>query len=106
MEMLSPCKCQLESTKILPWTLSQEYQELVGIWVIVDRIINRVLFQAIRENTSLEKLEKLYMDEVVRLHGVPISIVSDRDARFTSRFCKYLQEVMGMRINSSTSYHL
>ncbi|KAL4582129.1 hypothetical protein LXL04_006670 [Taraxacum kok-saghyz] len=55
-----------------------------AIWVIEDRLTKSSLFLAIKENTPLEKLAKIYVDEVVRLHGVPLSIVSDRDARFTS----------------------
>ena len=48
-------------------------------------------FLPINVKDSLEKLAKLYMDEIVRLHGVPVSIVSDRDPRFTSRFWPSLQ---------------
>lgn len=57
-----------------------------AIWVIIDRLTKSVHFLAIRMNWSLERLAKLYVDEIVRLHGVSVSIVSDRDPRFTSRF--------------------
>ncbi|XP_024164285.1 uncharacterized protein LOC112171315 [Rosa chinensis] len=57
-----------------------------GIWVIVDRLTKSAHFLAVKETFSMEKLAKLYVDEIVKLHGVLESIVSDRDARFTSKF--------------------
>ena len=52
-----------------------------------------------------KKLTELYLQEIVRLHGVLESIVSDRDFRFTSRFCKSLQEAMGTKLQFSIAYH-
>ncbi|XP_024164118.1 uncharacterized protein LOC112171118 [Rosa chinensis] len=57
-----------------------------GIQVIVDRLTKSVHFLAVKETFSIDKLAKLYVDEIVKLHGVPESITSDRDARFTSTF--------------------
>ncbi|GJW12023.1 putative reverse transcriptase domain-containing protein [Tanacetum coccineum] len=57
-----------------------------AIWVIVDRLTKSVHFLAIRENYSMEKLARLYIDEIVARHGVPTSIISDRDGRFTSSY--------------------
>ncbi len=54
---------------------------------------------------SLERLAKLYIDVIVRLYGVPVSIVSDRDPRFTSRFWGNLQRALGTRLNFSTIFH-
>jgi hypothetical protein len=62
-----------------------------AIWVIVDRLTKSALFLAMKMTDSVEKLAKLYMDEVVRLHGVPVSIVSDRDPRFTFRLWPSVQ---------------
>ena len=53
----------------------------------------------------MEKLANSYVKEIVRLHGVPLTIVSDRDSRFTSRFWKSLQEEMGTKLCLSTAYH-
>ncbi|KAI3786685.1 hypothetical protein L1987_40569 [Smallanthus sonchifolius] len=53
----------------------------------------------------MEKLTRLYLKEVVSRHGVPISIISDRDARFTSHFWKSLQKALGTRLDMSTAYH-
>ena len=57
-----------------------------AIWVIVDRLTKSAHFIPIRINYSLDQLAQLYIEEIVRLHGFPVSIVSDRDPRFTSRF--------------------
>ncbi|KAI3716371.1 hypothetical protein L6452_23661 [Arctium lappa] len=57
-----------------------------AIWVIVDRLTKSAYFLPIKETYSLEKLARLYIDEIVTRHGVPSSIVSDMDARFTSAF--------------------
>ena len=54
---------------------------------------------------TLEKLAELYLTEIVRLHGVPVSIVSDRDSRFTSRFRGSLQKAMGAKLHMSTAFH-
>ncbi|GKF78206.1 putative reverse transcriptase domain-containing protein, partial [Tanacetum coccineum] len=54
------------------------------IWVIVDRLTKLAHFLAIREDYSTEKLAKIYVDEIVARHGVPVSIISNRDGRFTS----------------------
>ncbi|KAL5578321.1 hypothetical protein UlMin_020020 [Ulmus minor] len=57
-----------------------------SIWVIVDRLTKSAHFIPIRVTYSLEQLAELYVKEIVRLHGVPKSIISDRDARFTSSY--------------------
>ena len=54
------------------------------IWVIVDRFTKSAHFLAIRNNFSLDRLIELYINEIVKLHGVSISIVSNQDPRFTS----------------------
>jgi hypothetical protein len=76
-----------------------------AIWVIVDRLTKAAHFIPIRVKYSLEKLTELYIQEIVRLHGVPESIVSAKDPRFTSRFWKSLQEAMGTKLRFSTAYH-
>ena len=57
-----------------------------AVWVIVDRLTKSAHFLPIRLNYSIDRLTELYMSEIVILHGIPLSIVSDRDPRFTSRF--------------------
>ncbi|GJU81235.1 putative reverse transcriptase domain-containing protein [Tanacetum coccineum] len=75
------------------------------IWVIVDRLTKSAHFLPIREDYKMERLARLYLNEIVAIHGVPISIISDRDSRFTSRFWQSMQEALGTRLNMSTAYH-
>ncbi|GJT48757.1 hypothetical protein Tco_0974914 [Tanacetum coccineum] len=76
-----------------------------AIWVIVDRLTKSAHFLEIREDYSMEKLARLYIDEIVARHGVPTSIISDRDGRFTSRFWQTMQKALGTRLDMSTAYH-
>ncbi|KAJ9552433.1 hypothetical protein OSB04_016478 [Centaurea solstitialis] len=76
-----------------------------SIWVIVDRLMKSAHFLPIRENFSIDRLAQLYVNEIVMRHGIPISIISDRDSRFTSRFWQSLQTTMGTKIDLSTTYH-
>ena len=75
------------------------------IWVIIDRLTKSAHFLPIRWGISLEYLAKEYVNEIVRLHGVPVSIVSDRDPRFTSRFWMSLHKALGTKLNFSTAFH-
>ena len=56
------------------------------VWVIVDRLTKSTHFLAMQMTFTLEELCRLYILEIVRLHGVPVSIVSNRDPRFTAHF--------------------
>jgi hypothetical protein len=76
-----------------------------AIWVMVDRLTKSAHFIPIRMNYSLDQLAQLYIEEIVRLHGIPVSIVSDRDPRFTSRFWKSLHKALGTNLNFSTAFH-
>ena len=76
-----------------------------SFWVIVYRLTKSTHFLPVRTDYSLDKLAELYIKEIVRLHGIPISIISDRDPRFTSRFWGKLQEALGTRLNFSTAFH-
>ncbi|GJS78388.1 reverse transcriptase domain-containing protein [Tanacetum coccineum] len=75
------------------------------IWVIVDRLTKSAHFLPIREDYKTEKLAKIYVNEIVARHGVPVSIISDRDGRFTSHLWQALQEALGTRLDMSTAYH-
>ncbi|PKA59232.1 hypothetical protein AXF42_Ash001325 [Apostasia shenzhenica] len=76
-----------------------------AIWVIVDRLTKSAHFLPIKMIHPLEYLAKLYIDEIVRFHGVPTSIISDRDPRFASRLWSSLQKAMGTKLSFSTAYH-
>nr|GEZ88166.1 retrotransposon protein, putative, Ty3-gypsy subclass [Tanacetum cinerariifolium] len=75
------------------------------IWVIVDRLTKSAHFLAKREDYSTERLARIYIDEIVARHGVPVSIISDRDGRFTSRCWQTIQKALGTRLDMSTAYH-
>ena len=68
-----------------------------AVWVIIDRLTKSALFLPMKMTDLVDKLAKLYVSEVVRIHGVPVSIVSDRDPRFTSRLCPSLQQALGIK---------
>ena len=76
-----------------------------SVLVVVDRLTKSAYFLPVRTDCSLDKLEELYISEIVRLHRIPISIISDRDPRFILRFWGKLQEALGTRLNFSTAFH-
>ncbi|GJV16285.1 putative reverse transcriptase domain-containing protein [Tanacetum coccineum] len=75
------------------------------IWVIVDRLTKSAHFLPMREDYKMDRLARLYLNEIVARHGVPISIISDRDSRFTSSFWQSIQEALGTHLDMSTAYH-
>ena len=85
--------------------LPRTFRKNDAIWVIVDRLTKVAHFLPIQQSYSLDQLAELYVKEIVRLHGTPSSIVSDRDPRFTSHFWKSLQDAMGTKLHFSTAFH-
>nr|GEV63184.1 Ty3/gypsy retrotransposon protein [Tanacetum cinerariifolium]GEV63232.1 Ty3/gypsy retrotransposon protein [Tanacetum cinerariifolium] len=75
------------------------------IWVIVDRLTKSAHFLPMREDDKMDRLARLYLNEIVSRHGVSISIISDRDSRFKSRFWQLMQEALETRLDMSTAYH-
>ena len=76
-----------------------------AIWVIVDKLTKLTHFLTVRMTFTFEKFYPLYIREIVRLHGVLVSIVSDRDPRFAAHFWKSFQKAMGTRLTMSTAFH-
>ncbi|KAI3822522.1 hypothetical protein L1987_10113 [Smallanthus sonchifolius] len=76
-----------------------------SIWAIIDCLTKSARFLPIREDYRIEKLARIYIDEIVSRHGVPLNIIFDRDAWFTSRFWQSLQTALGRRLDLSTAYH-
>ena len=74
------------------------------VWVIMDRLTKSAHFLAVWMTFTLEELCRLYIREIVRLNGVPIFIVSDRDPRFTTHFWKSFRKVMGTQLTMSTTF--
>ena len=85
--------------------LPRTQQKHDAVWVIVDQLTKSAHFLTVRMTFSLERFCRLYIREIVRLHGVPVSIVSDRDPRFTAHFWKSFQKAMGTRLTMSTAFH-
>nr|GFC73731.1 Gag protease polyprotein [Tanacetum cinerariifolium] len=76
-----------------------------AIWVVVDRLTKSAHFFPIRKDYSVSRLAEIFQQKIVRLHGTPSVIVSDRDPRFMSRFWKGLQKAWGTRRKFSTTFH-
>ena len=100
-------KIRLTDKKLWPWKVQTTvfYQRHDDIWVVVDRLTKSTHFLPIREKFYPQKLAELFMNHIVSLHGVLVSIISDRDPRFTLRFWKGLMKELGVKLNLSTAFH-
>jgi hypothetical protein len=76
-----------------------------SIWVIVDRLTKLAHFIPVHTSYGGDKLAQLYVDNIVKLHGVPSRIFSDRGTQFTSKFWKKLHEAIGTKLDFSSAYH-
>ncbi|GJR78940.1 putative reverse transcriptase domain-containing protein [Tanacetum coccineum] len=76
-----------------------------AIWVIIDRLTKFAHFLPIREDFKMEKLARIYINEIVARHGVPVLIILDRHDRFSLHFWRALQKALGTRLDMSTAYH-
>ena len=84
-----------------PWTQRRHD----AVWVIVDRLTKSAHFLVVWMTFTLKEFYRLYIREIVRLHGVPISIVSERDPRITAHFWKSFQKAMWIQLTMSTTFH-
>ena len=91
----------MDSVSSLPRT-SSGYD---AIWVIVDRLTKTAHFLPIKKTYSTGRLARLYVNQIVCLYGVPVSIVSDREATFTSDFWQELHKALGTRVDFSMAFH-
>ena len=76
-----------------------------SIWVIVDRLTKSAHFLPVHTTYKMDEYAKIYVKEIVRLHGVPVTIISDRDPKFTSSFWKSLHAALGTKLAFSTAFH-
>jgi hypothetical protein len=76
-----------------------------SIWVIVDRWTKTAHFWPVHTTHRTEKYAEIYIDQIVRLHGIPRTIVSERGAPFVARFWEHLQESLGTHVIRSSAYH-
>ena len=75
------------------------------VWVIVDKLTKSTHFLAMQMTFTLKEFCRLYIREIVWLHSVPISIVSDRDPRFAAYFLESFQQAMGTWLMMSIVFH-
>ena len=75
------------------------------MWVIIDQLTKLAHFLAVQMTFTLEEFCRLHIREIVRLHGVLVSIVLERDPRFTAHFWKSFQRVMGTQLIMCTAFH-
>ncbi|GJW51656.1 putative reverse transcriptase domain-containing protein [Tanacetum coccineum] len=85
--------------------LPKSSQAYDTIWVIVDRLTKSALLLPIRETDPMEKLARMYLNEVVTRHGIPVSIIFDHDDRLASNFWRSVQKALGTTLAMSTAYH-
>ncbi|GJV12211.1 putative reverse transcriptase domain-containing protein, partial [Tanacetum coccineum] len=85
--------------------LPKSSQGFDTIWVIMDRLTKSAHLLPMRENAPLDKLARLYLNRIVARNEIPVSIICDRDGRFTSNFWKSFQKALGTDISMSTAYH-
>jgi transposase InsO family protein len=76
-----------------------------SIWVIIDRLTKTAHFFPVHTSYTANKYAKIYLDQIIRLHGVPKTIISDRGAQFIARFWEQLQSSLGTKLIRSFAYH-
>ena len=76
-----------------------------SIWVIVDRLTKSAHFIPVKTSHTAGKYAEIYFDRIVTLHGVPLTIISNRGSVFISRFWERLQECLGTSLLRSSAYH-
>ena len=76
-----------------------------SIWVIVDRLTKSTHFIPVRTNYRPHQYAQIYIAQIVCLHAVPRTIVSDRGSQFTARFWEHLHKQLGTNLVQSAAYH-
>jgi transposase InsO family protein len=76
-----------------------------SIWVIVDRLTKTAHFLPVHTTYNAKKYAEIYLDQIIRLHGVPKTIISDRGTQFIARFWEQLQYALGTKLIRSSAYH-
>ena len=94
--------------RVSPWTLSRPYPSPRGAeasWWVVDRYSKYATFIAAPTDCKADEAARLFVKHIIKLWGVPKSIVSDRDPRFTGCFWTELFKMLGIDLKFSTSFH-
>ncbi|GJX49380.1 putative reverse transcriptase domain-containing protein [Tanacetum coccineum] len=103
----------LQQPKILEWKWERIVMDFItkfprtgngrdAIWVIVERLTKSAYFLPLHKDFTMDMLARLYLNEIIARHEMPISIISDRDSRFTSKFWQSMQEALGTQLYMST----
>ena len=85
--------------------LPRTHQQHDSIWVIVYMLTKSSYFLLVKVSYSVEEYDKLYVREIVKLHGASLLIISDRGAQFISHFWRSFQNGLGMQVKLSTAFH-
>jgi hypothetical protein len=108
--------CQMQPLSIPAWKWDDISMDFIvglpltprkhdSIWVIVDQLTNTAHFIPVHTTYSAERYAEIYVDLIVRLHGVPKTILSDRGTQFVARFWAQVYESLGTKLTHSSSYH-
>ena len=76
-----------------------------SVWVIVDRLTKTAHFIPVHTTYSAKRYAEIYLDQIVRLHGIPKTIISDRGPQFIACFWEQMQESLGTKLIRSSAYH-
>ena len=76
-----------------------------SIWVVVYRMTKSTHFISVKSSYRAEDNDKMYIDEIVRWHGIPLSIISDRRAQVASHFWRSFQKSLGTQVKLNTAFH-
>ncbi|GKC11772.1 putative reverse transcriptase domain-containing protein, partial [Tanacetum coccineum] len=106
----------LQQPEVLEWKWERKIMDLVmklprtssghdTIWVIVDWLTKSAHFLPMHKDYKMDRLARLYLNKIIARHGMPISIISDRDSRIISTFWQTMQEALGTKLDMSTAYH-
>ena len=80
-------------------------REHYSIWVIVDRLTKSAHFSPVNSTYSVKDYARINIDEIVRLHGIPFSIMSNIGAQFTSSFWRSFKKGLGTQVKNSTTFN-
>ena len=80
-------------------------QQHDSIWVIIDRLTKTAHFLPVHTSYTAKKYAEIYLDQIIRLHGVPKTIISDRGSHFVACFWEQLQASLGTNLIRSSAYH-
>ena len=86
--------------------LCRTQEQYDSIWVVVDRLTKSFHFIPVKSTYSAEDYARIFIDEIVCHHGIPLSIISDRGAQFTSRFWRSFQKGLVTKVKLRTAFHL